>query len=113
MKNNLPAVHPGCHVKMALDHLDMSNAQAARVLQVSAAYVGDIINGKRNLSASMCYKLAGFIGSTPEHWMALQHQYDMKIAERDRKLLVLKAETGKRFKDYQRKQPAVRRLSVS
>src|ERR1700722_5722707 len=99
MKNNLPPVHPGRHVKMALDHLDMSNAQAAHVLKVSAAYVGDIINGKRNLSASICYKLAGFIGSPPEHWMALQDQYDMKIAERDKKLLALKTETTKRFKD--------------
>ena len=102
MKNNLPPVHPGRHVKMSLEHLDMSNAQAARILEVSAAYVGDIINGKRNLSASMCYKLAGFVGSMPEHWMALQDQYDIKNAERDRNLLALKAQTSRRFKDYQK-----------
>ena len=106
MKNKLPPVHPGRHVKMALDHLGMSNAQAARVLEVSPAYVGDIINGKRNLSAAMCYKLAGFIGSTPEHWMALQDQYDMKIAESDKKLQGLKSQTTKRFKDYQKEHPA-------
>ena len=105
MKNNLPPVHPGRHVKMALEHLDMPNAQAARVLEVSAAYIGDIVNGKRNLSASTCYKLAGFIGSTPEHWMALQDQYDMKIAERDSKLLALRIQTTKRFKDYQKEHP--------
>jgi addiction module HigA family antidote len=112
MKNPLPAIHPGCYVAIALEQLRLSNAQAARILQVSAAYVGDIINGKRNLSAAMCFKLAGFIGSTPEHWMSLQDQYDIIIAGRDKRLQVLKDETNKRFKEYRKDLSASARARI-
>lgn len=107
MKNNMPPIHPGRHVKMALEDMKMSNAQAARILDVTAAYVGGIVNGKRNLSADMCWKLAGLVGSTPEHWMALQDQYDMKMSARNGKLKALRVEVGRRLKVFMREEARV------
>lgn len=87
MKNNLPPVHPGKHIKQGLEHFSLSNAEAARILGCSRAFIGDMINGKRNLSIDMCFKLASLLGSTPEMWVKLQTQYDMKMAELDTTLL--------------------------
>ena len=108
IKHTPPPIHPGCYLASALEQLRLSNAQAARILQVSAAYVGDIINGKRNLSDAMCFKLAGFIGSTPDHWMTLQDQYDIILAMHDKKLQTLKDETHERFKNDQKERSARR-----
>ena len=35
----------------------------------------------------MCLKIARLFGSTPEFWMRLQADYDLKIAARDKKLM--------------------------
>lgn len=87
MKDKLPPSHPGEHIKLSLDEMGLSNAKAAEILGISRAYMGDIINGKRNLSTDMCFKISGLVGSTPGFWAALQSQYDLKIAERDTALL--------------------------
>ena len=87
MKNKLPPIHPGKHIEQALEALDLSNAEAARILGCSRAFIGDLVRGKRDLSVEMCFKVSGLVGSTPEFWAALQSQYDLKIAERDTALL--------------------------
>jgi addiction module HigA family antidote len=87
MKDNLPPSHPGIHIKMSLDEMELTSAQAAAHLGCSRAYMSDIINGKRDLSIDMCFKISGLIGSTPEFWAALQTQYDIKMASRDGKLM--------------------------
>lgn len=84
MKDKLPPSHPGAHIKLSLDEMGISNAKAAAILGISRAHMGDIVKGKRNLSTEMCFKISGLIGSTPEFWSALQNQYDLKMAERDK-----------------------------
>jgi addiction module HigA family antidote len=87
MKNKLPPIHPGKHIEQGLEVLGLSNAEAARILGCSRAFIGDLVRGKRDLSMEMCFKISGLLGSTPEFWAALQNQYDLKIAERDTSLL--------------------------
>ena len=87
MENALPPVHPGAYVRRGLKALDLSNAQGAAILDCSRAFVGDIVNGKRGLSIEMCFKLAELLGSTPDFWVRLQAQYDVKMAQRNKKML--------------------------
>ncbi len=87
MKNKLPPIHPGEHIAQGLEDLGLSNADAAKILGCSRAFIGDLIRGKRDLSVEMCFKISGLLGSTPDFWATLQSQYDLKVAERDTALL--------------------------
>jgi plasmid maintenance system antidote protein VapI len=35
----------------------------------------------------MCLKVARFLGGSPELWMRLQAAYDLRMAERDKKIM--------------------------
>jgi plasmid maintenance system antidote protein VapI len=49
--------------------------------------VHDILAERRPLSAVMCLKIARLFGSSPEFWMRLQAEYDLKKAARDKKVM--------------------------
>jgi plasmid maintenance system antidote protein VapI len=51
----------------------------------------DILAGRKPLSAVMCLKVARLLGGTPEQWMRLQAAYDLKKAERNKKVMKLVA----------------------
>jgi len=65
----------------------MSVTAAAKALGVSRQMVHDILAGRKPLSAVMCLKLARLFGSTPEFWMRLQAEYDLKKVSQDRKVM--------------------------
>jgi antitoxin HigA-1 len=105
MKDNLPPSHPGVHVRMGLDALDLTAAEAARLLGCSRAYLGDVIHGRRDLSTDMCFKISGLLGSTPAFWAALQTQYDLKRAQRNRVLMGSVRRIRAGLRAYQKKHP--------
>jgi plasmid maintenance system antidote protein VapI len=47
----------------------------------------DILAERKPLSAVMCLKVSRLLGSTPEFWMRLQAEYDLKRAARDKKVM--------------------------
>ena len=49
--------------------------------------VHDILAGRKPLSAVMCLKLSRLFGSTPEFWMRLQADYDLKMAVQDKRIM--------------------------
>lgn len=102
MKNNLPPVHPGRFIRRGLDELEISNAQAAHILDCTRAFVGDLVNGKRDLSVEMCFKIANLLGSTPDFWARLQTQYDLKIAERNDKIAASARKVHDRYIAYKK-----------
>ena len=87
-KNRLPPVHPGEIIKKdILPSVGLSVTAAAKALGVSRQMLHDILAGHKPLSAVMCLKVARLFGSTPELWMRLQAAYDLKRAERDKKVM--------------------------
>ena len=87
-KNGLPPVHPGEILKEdVLPEVGLSVTATARALGVSRQMVHDILAGRKPLSAVMCLKLSRLLGSTPEFWMRLQADYDLKRAAQDRKVM--------------------------
>jgi addiction module HigA family antidote len=87
-KNRLPPVHPGEIIKKdILPSVGLSVTAAAKALGVSRQMLHDILAGRKPLSAVMCLKVARLFGSTPELWMRLQAAYDLKRAERDKKVM--------------------------
>jgi addiction module HigA family antidote len=87
-KNGLPPVHPGQIIKEdILPSTSLSVTAAAKALGVSRQMLHDILAERRPLSAVMCLKVARLFGSSPEMWMRLQAAYDLKKAERDKKVM--------------------------
>ena len=87
-KIGLPPVHPGEILKEdVLPSAGLSVTAAAKALGVSRQLLHDILSERRPLSAVMCLKLSRLLGGSPEVWMRLQAAYDLKMAERDRKVM--------------------------
>jgi addiction module HigA family antidote len=86
--NALPPVHPGEILREdVLPEAGLSVAAAARALGVSRQMVHEILAGRRPLSAVMCLKVARLFGSTPQFWMRLQAEYELKKAAQNRKVM--------------------------
>ena len=45
-----------------------------------APRVGDIVHGKRAISADTALRLGAYLGLPPQFWLSLQNQYDLRRA---------------------------------
>ena len=87
-RNGLPPVHPGEIIREdILPETGLSVTAAAKALGASRQMLHDILAGRKPLSAVMCLKVARLFGSTPEFWMRLQAEYDLKRAAQDKKVM--------------------------
>src|SRR5579862_8274 len=87
-RKGLPPVHPGEIIKEdVMPSVGLSVTAAAKALGVSRQMVHDILAGRKPLSAVMCLKLSRLFGSTPEFWMRLQADYDLKMAVQDKRIM--------------------------
>lgn len=81
-KNNLPPVHPGEFIKEILDELGITQAELARTIGLSAMRISHVIKGKRPVTAEMALLFGKAFGQTPQYWINLQADYDLKMAEK-------------------------------
>jgi len=87
-KNGLPPVHPGEILREdILPEVGLSVTAAAKALGVSRQMLHDILAERKPLSAIMCLRISRLLGSTPEFWMRLQAEYDLKKAAQNRKVM--------------------------
>jgi addiction module HigA family antidote len=88
IKSGLPPVHPGEILKEdILPSAGLSVAAAAKALGVSRQMLHGILADRKPLSAVMCLKVARMFGGSPEVWMRLQADYDLKMAEQDKTVM--------------------------
>jgi antitoxin HigA-1 len=80
--NGLPPVHPGEFIKEILGEIGVSQADFARSIGVSAMRISHVVNGRRPVTAELALLIAKAFGQTPQYWMNLQADYDIKIAEK-------------------------------
>ena len=87
-KNRLPPVHPGEIIREdVLPEAGLSVTAAAKALGVSRQMLHDILAERKPLSAVMCLKISRLLGSTPEFWMRLQADYDLKKAAQNKEVM--------------------------
>jgi addiction module HigA family antidote len=82
IKNGLPAVHPGEFLRDILEERGMSQAQFARVIGVAPMRVSHIVKGTRSVTAELALLFGRAFGQSPQYWLNLQGDYDLKLAER-------------------------------
>ena len=74
--------HPGEIVReMCLEPLKLTVTAAAEGLGVTRKALSELLNGHSGVSPDMAIRLAKAFGSTAEHWLAMQMQYDLWQAE--------------------------------
>lgn len=61
----------------------MSQAELARALHVPKNRISQIINGERGISADTALRLARWMGTTPQYWLNLQANYELRKAEQE------------------------------
>ena len=54
----------------------------AREIAVPAHRISQIVNGKRALSADTALRLGKYFGMSPEIWLDLQSDYELRLARR-------------------------------
>lgn len=65
-----------------LEPLGLSAAALARALHVPANRITALINGQRSVSADTALRLSRYFGTTPEFWVRLQAEYELREARR-------------------------------
>jgi addiction module HigA family antidote len=79
-------IHPG---QMLLEEFlvpaALSQRAFARSLGWTVAKLNELVNGKRGITADSALDLAAQLGTSPELWLNLQMQFDLKRAETRRK----------------------------
>jgi antitoxin HigA-1 len=62
---------------------DLSQGALARAVGISPNRITEIINNRRRITADTALRLALYFGNSPEFWMNLQANYDLKVVYRD------------------------------
>jgi len=82
MKRDMPPVHPGeILLEDFLKPMGITQYRLAKSIGVSQRRIGEIIAGKRSITADTALRLAKFFGTDAQTWMNLQTHYDLVIAE--------------------------------
>lgn len=84
MKTYLDPIHPGeILLEDFLRPMEISINKLAREIGVPPGRISTIVNGKRSITADTALRLGIYFGVSPELWLNLQTDYDLRIARRN------------------------------
>jgi antitoxin HigA-1 len=79
----LEPIHPGeILLEEFMKPLGISINRLARDIAVPAGRISSIVNGKRAITADTAIRLGKYFGTSPEVWMGLQADYELRVAQR-------------------------------
>ncbi|CAM2144574.1 MULTISPECIES: HigA family addiction module antitoxin [Paraburkholderia] len=61
---------------------EITVTQAAHDLHINRVTLSNLLNGKAGMTANLALRLSAWLGTTPEHWLGLQTQWDLWQARR-------------------------------
>jgi antitoxin HigA-1 len=80
-------IHPGNILRREFMTRSLSAAALARAVHVPANRIGQLIAGRRGITADTALRLGVAFGTTPEFWMNLQSSYELRKVERNARLM--------------------------
>jgi addiction module HigA family antidote len=79
----LQPIHPGeILLEDFMKPMGVSINRLARDIVVPPGRISAIVNGKRAITADTALRLGKYFGVSPEVWMGLQADYDLRMAQR-------------------------------
>lgn len=80
----LPPTHPGEILREdVLPALGRPKREIARLLGISRQTLYDILEEGQPVTPAMALRIAKLLGTTPESWLNMQSDYDLRRAERE------------------------------
>jgi addiction module HigA family antidote len=81
MPGTAALIHPGeILLTEFMEPLELTAYRLAKDLCVPAPRVGDIVRGKRAISADTALRLGIYFGLPAQFWLNLQNEYDLRRA---------------------------------
>ncbi len=78
----LAPMHPGELLReVTLPATGLSKAEIARPLGISRQTLYDLIEERQPVTVAMALRLGRLFGNTPEFWLDLQRNHDLRIVE--------------------------------
>lgn len=79
----LEPLHPGeILFEDFMKPMGISINRLSRDIVVPPGRISAIVNGKRGITADTALRLGKYFGVSPQTWMGLQAEYDLRIAQR-------------------------------
>lgn len=76
---NISNVHPGEILeKEFLEPLSITAYKLSKAIGVQQTRISLIIKGERGITADTAIRFSKFFGTSPEFWMNLQREYDLR-----------------------------------
>lgn len=84
MAERLELIHPGeVLLEEFMKPLGVSQNRLSRDINVPVGRINDIVHGRRSITANTALRFSAFFGTTPDFWMNLQTDYDLRLAKRE------------------------------
>ena len=85
MSELLPLITPGeILAEEFMEPLGISQNRLARDMYVPVSRISGIVKGERSITGDTALRLAAFFGTTPQFWMNLQADYELREAQRSK-----------------------------
>lgn len=80
-KSVLPPIHPGeILLEEFLLPMGITQYRLAKEIGVPQRRIGEIVAGRRSITADTALRLAAFFGTDAQSWLNLQSRYDTETA---------------------------------
>ena len=81
-KRDIAPVHPGeILLEDFIKPLGITQYRLAKEIGVPQRRIGEIVSGKRGITADTALRLARYFGTDAQSWLNLQTHYDLKVSE--------------------------------
>jgi addiction module HigA family antidote len=82
--SRLEPIHPGEILEEEfMRPLGLSANALAKAVDVPVTRVSDILRGRRGITADTALRFGRFFGTSPDLWLGLQSEHDLRVARRD------------------------------
>ena len=80
--DRLPPTHPGEILQIEfLEPMGLSQYALAKAIGVPPQRIGEIVHGRRAVTAETALRLGRYFGMDARFWLNLQTRYDLDVAE--------------------------------
>ena len=81
--------HPGDVLREDyLKPLGLTPNALALAIRVPASRIGEIVNGRRSVTAETAIRLGRYFGSSARFWLNMQAYYDLAVAEDEKATMI-------------------------
>ena len=83
-KRDFQPIHPGeILLEEFLHPMNISQYRLAKDISVSQRRIGEIVHGKRSITADTALRFGRYFGMEAQFWLNLQSRYDLQKTETD------------------------------